>query len=225
MSSWKGYREGNVFTGIIESTGTIVSRQAFGRGLVLEIDTALDLSADAPGDSVSIDGVCLTITEKKGGVFKAVASAETVSRTTLKEARPGTRVNVERALRLGSRLGGHIVLGHVDAVGTVLSRETEGESVRMRVGYDPAFSRYLVSKGSIAVDGVSLTVNEVVPEAFEVNIIPHTAASTSLTGKHTGVRVNLEFDILGKYVENLLKRSGAGGLEALLAQSGFLERK
>lgn len=214
-----------MFTGIIESVGSIVAKRVHGRGFLLEIETGLDLSGDSVGDSVAVDGVCLTVTAKKGSMFSAVASSETVARTTLKDAAVGTRVNVERALKVGSRLGGHIVLGHIDGVGTILSREVAGESIRMKIGYDETFSRYIVSKGSIAVDGVSLTVNEVLPGAFTVNIIPHTQASTFLTGKNAGVRVNLEFDILGKYVENLLKKGGDGPLMNLLVGSGFLERE
>ncbi len=212
-----------MFTGIIESVGRIVSRKASGGGLELEIDTGLDLSADAVGDSVAVDGVCLTITAKKGCVFAAGASAETVSRSTLKDLRPGAKVNIERALTLSARLGGHIVLGHVDTAGTILAKEPAGESLRFRVSFAPSFSRYVVEKGSIAIDGVSLTINEVRPGAFGVNVIPHTARSTSLTLKSAGDRVNLEFDVLGKYVEHLLNKDRDAGLKNLLAQQGFLK--
>lgn len=212
-----------MFTGIIESVGRIVSRRARGRGYEVEIDAGLDLSADAVGDSVAVDGVCLTMTRKKGSVFAADASAETVSRSTLGDMRPGTRVNIERALTLSSRLGGHIVLGHVDTVGRILARDPAGESVRIRVAFDGSFARYVVEKGSIAVDGVSLTVNEVFADSLSVNIIPHTAQSTSLTLKSTGDRVNLEFDVLGKYVENLLNKDKGTSLKDLLAKQGFLK--
>ncbi|HQI80994.1 MAG TPA: riboflavin synthase [Deltaproteobacteria bacterium] len=212
-----------MFTGIIESVGRLVSKRGSGSGFELEIDTGLDLSADAVGDSVAVDGVCLTITAKKGGVFAANASAETVSRSTLKDLRPGAKVNIERALTLSARLGGHIVLGHVDTAGTILAKEPAGESLRFRVSFDTSFSRYVVEKGSIAMDGVSLTVNEVRPGAFGVNVIPHTARSTSLTLKSAGDRVNLEFDVLGKYVEHLLNKDRDAGLKNLLAQQGFLK--
>jgi len=214
-----------VFTGIIEALGEVVSRNPSGGGCLLEIDTGLDLEGDSVGDSVAVDGVCLTITGRAKGLFKAFASAETVSRTTLRDTRPGARVNIERALRMGSRLGGHMVLGHVDTVGAILSRRPDGESVRLKIGHDAGFSRWVVEKGSIAVDGVSLTVNEASGGAFTVNIIPHTAGSTSLTGKQAGVRVNLEFDIIGKYVENLLKKGGVAGVDALLDKAGFLHRE
>ncbi|HVN71180.1 MAG TPA: riboflavin synthase [Desulfomonilia bacterium] len=212
-----------MFTGIIESIGKIISKRAQGRGFELEIDTGIDLTGDAVGDSVSVDGVCLTITRKSGSTFAADASQETVSRSTLGDIRPGAKVNIERSLTLSSRLGGHIVLGHVDTVGKVLMKDLEGESVRLKVGFEKGFTRYVVEKGSIAVDGVSLTINEIFPEAFSVNIIPHTAASTSLTLKTAGVRVNLEFDVLGKYVESLLNKDKGGDLQDLLKKQGFIK--
>ena len=211
-----------MFTGIIESVGKLVSKRVHGLGVEIEVDTVLDLSGDALGDSVAVDGVCLTITKKKGSVFAASASQETISRSTLGDIRVGAKVNIERALTLSSRLGGHIVLGHVDAVGKILKKDPAGESVRMKVGYEKAYAKYVVEKGSIALDGVSLTVNEVFPEAFSVNIIEHTALSTSLTLKTAGVRVNLEFDVLGKYVENLLNKDKGGNLQDLLKKQGFL---
>lgn len=211
-----------MFTGIIESMGKLVSKRAHGLGVEIEIDTGLDLSGDAIGDSVAVDGVCLTITKKKGSVFAASASQETISRSTLGDIRAGARVNIERALTLSSRLGGHIVLGHVDTVGRILQKDPAGESVRMKVGFEKAYAKYVVEKGSIALDGVSLTINELFPEAFSVNIIEHTALSTSLTLKTAGVRVNLEFDVLGKYVENLLNKDKGGNLQDLLKKQGFL---
>jgi riboflavin synthase len=211
-----------MFTGIIESVGKLVSKRVHGLGVEIEIDTGLDLSGDARGDSVAVDGVCLTITKKKGSVFAASASRETISRSTLGDIRAGAKVNIERALTLSSRLGGHIVLGHVDTVGTILQKDPAGESIRMKVGYEKAYAKYVVEKGSIALDGVSLTINEIFPEAFSVNIIEHTALSTSLTLKTAGVRVNLEFDVLGKYVENLLNKDKGGNLQDLLKKQGFL---
>lgn len=214
-----------MFTGIIESVGRIVSKKGMGKGYEIEVDTGFDLSGDAVGDSIAVDGVCLTVTRKMGSVFCANASEETLSRSTLKDMRPGAKVNIERALTLSARLGGHIVLGHVDAVGTVLARDQAGESLRFRVGFEETYAKYVVEKGSVAIDGVSLTVNEVHAGAFTVNVIPHTARSTSLTLKTPGVRVNLEFDVLGKYVENLLKKGRVSSLEPLLSQQGFLKRE
>lgn len=214
-----------MFTGIIESVGRIVSRRPLGQGIEFEIDTGFDLTSDAIGDSVAVDGVCLTITRIKGSIFTADASSETLTRTTLGQMRPGGRVNIERALTLQTRLGGHLVLGHVDTVGTLFRKESKGESISLSVRYDRAFSKYLVEKGSIAIDGVSLTINEVPQDTFTVNIIPHTAVSTSLTLKSSGDRVNLEFDVLGKYVENLLHKDRAGNLEDLLKKQGFFAKE
>lgn len=212
-----------MFTGIIESVGRIVSRRSHGRGFEIEVDSGFDLSAETVGDSIAVDGVCLTITRIRGSMFAAHASAETVSRSTLGEMRPGSQVNIERALTLSSRLGGHIVLGHVDTVGKVLSRDSAGESVRFKVGFDRSYGKYVVEKGSIAIHGVSLTINDVYADALAVNVIPLTAQSTSLTLKSAGDRVNLEFDVLGKYVENLLNKDKGTSLEGLLARKGFLK--
>ncbi len=214
-----------MFTGIIESVGKIVSKQPYGQGVVLKIDTGLDLSGDAIGQSVAVDGVCLTITKMKGSVFSAHASAETISRSTLGDIRPGAKVNIERALTLSSRLGGHFVLGHVDTVGKILQKDPAGESMRIKVGFERAYAKYVIEKGSIAIDGVSLTINDVYQDAFTVNIIEHTAQSTSLTPKSPGDRVNLEFDVLGKYVESLLNKDTGVSLKNLLTEQGFLKRE
>ena len=214
-----------MFTGMIESVGKIVSKQPYGQGVVLKIDTGFDLSGDAIGDSVAVDGVCLTITKMKGSVFSAHASAETISRSTLGDIRPGAKVNIERALTLSSRLGGHIVLGHVDTMGKILQKDPAGESMRIKVGFERAYAKYVIEKGSIAIDGVSLTINDVYQDAFTVNIIEHTAQSTSLTPKSPGDRVNLEFDVLGKYVESLLNKDTGVSLKNLLTEQGFLKRE
>ena len=214
-----------MFTGIIESIGRIVSKRAQGRGIELEIEPGLDLSGDKIGDSVAVDGVCLTITRMTGSIFFATASSETITRSTLGKSKAGGKVNIERALTLQTRLGGHIVLGHVDTVGTLLQKERVGESILLKVSFDKAFSKYVVEKGSIAIDGVSLTVNDVYPDSFTVNIIPLTAVSTSLTLKSPGDRVNLEFDVIGKYVENLMRKDKAGNLEDLLKKQGFYAKE
>jgi riboflavin synthase len=214
-----------MFTGMIESVGKIVSKQPYGQGVVLKIDTGLDLSGDAIGHSVAVDGVCLTITKMKGSVFSAHASAETISRSTLGDIRPGAKVNIERALTLSSRLGGHFVLGHVDTMGKILQKDPAGESMRIKVGFERAYAKYVIEKGSIAIDGVSLTINDVYQDAFTVNIIEYTAQSTSLTPKSAGDRVNLEFDVLGKYVESLLNKDTGVSLKNLLTEQGFLKRE
>ena len=209
-----------MFTGIVESVGEIVALRPYERGVILEIESNLDLAGDGIGDS--FNGVCRTMTARRGSVLEATASAETVKRSTLGAARPGTRVNLERALTLSTRLGGHLVLGHVDTVALVREKTLLGESVRYGFQLDQAFSRFVIEKGSIAVDGVSLTVNEITREAFTVNIIPHTLASTALTLRGVGDRVNLEFDVIGKYVERLLKPGNQDSLENLLKKQGFI---
>ncbi len=214
-----------MFTGIIESVGKILSKETHGQGVVLKIDTGLDLSGDAIGESVAVDGVCLTITKMQGSVFYAHASAETITRSTLGDIRPGAGVNIERALTLSSRLGGHIVLGHVDTVGKILQKDLAGESMRIKVGFDRTYAKYVIEKGSVAIDGVSLTINDVYKDALIVNIIEHTAQSTSLTPKSPGDRVNLEFDVLGKYVESLLIKGTGTSLKDLLTEQGFLKRE
>ncbi|HOO45419.1 MAG TPA: riboflavin synthase [Deltaproteobacteria bacterium] len=211
-----------MFTGLIESVGQVKGIRPFEKGFEIDIDAGLDLSGDAVGDSIAVDGVCLTATRISKGSFTATASAETVSRSTLGRLKPGSKVNIERAMTLNSRLGGHLVLGHVDTVGTIASTAKLGESIRLKVQYDKAFSRYIIEKGSIAVDGISLTVNRLYPDAFEVNIIPHTAETVSLTLKGPGDRVNLEFDVIGKYVERLLNREENTNLEELLKEQGFI---
>lgn len=211
-----------MFTGIIESIGTIKSIRSFLQGYELSIDAGIDLSRDSVGDSIAVDGVCLTATSIEGKHFTAAASAETVSRSTLGGLKQGAKVNLERALTLSSRLGGHIVQGHVDCVGTVLQKADVGESLRVSIRYDRKFSKYLVEKGSIAVDGISLTINRVEGDVFEVNIIPHTARSVTLTLKGPGDRVNLEFDVIGKYVERLLNRENDASLDALLKKQGYI---
>lgn len=211
-----------MFTGIIESVGAVVSVRPYQQGYELYVEAGMDLSADRTGDSIAVDGICLTATSINGTRFVATASAETVSRSTLSALKPGSKVNLERALTLSTRLGGHLVLGHVDAVGTIRRRDSVGESIRIGIQYDKRFSRYLIEKGSIAIDGISLTVNELSGDVFEVNVIPFTARSVSLTLKKPGDRVNLEFDVIGKYVERLLSRESSTSLEELLKKQGYL---
>lgn len=211
-----------MFTGIIESLGTVKSIRPLKQGYELSIDSGIDLSNDKVGDSIAVDGVCLTATAIEGKRFTAAASGETVSRSTLGDLKPGARVNLERALTLSSRLGGHIVQGHVDCVGTIVRKAHAGESLRVSIRYDRKFSKYLIEKGSITVDGISLTVNSIEGDVFTVNIIPHTARSVTLTLRGPGDRVNLEFDVIGKYVERLLSREDDTSLESLLKKQGYV---
>jgi riboflavin synthase len=182
-----------MFTGLVREVGRVVS---FNDGrLVVECETSA-----AVGDSVSVDGICLTVTDVGEGTLAFHVVPETLSRT-----KPfGERVNVEPALRAGDQLGGHYVQGHVDGVGTVTAVEPEGEGVRLTIDSDEDVCRYCIEKGSIAVDGVSLTIAAVADGGFEIALVPHTLAKTTLSTLRPGDRVNLEVDVLGKYVERLL---------------------
>jgi riboflavin synthase len=194
-----------MFTGLVEDVGTIVRADRRSDALVVVVRPgALPTAELTLGESVSHDGVCLTVTDISGGTYTVLAGAETLARTTLSELRTGSRVNLERALRAGDRLGGHMVAGHVDATGEIASRRDLGANIVYNVRAVPAVLRYVVEKGSIAIDGISLTVNRVDADGFDVAIIPHTSAKTTLTDKPAGRRVNLEVDLIGKYVEKLL---------------------
>jgi riboflavin synthase len=211
-----------MFTGIIEALGTLKAIRPGGTDVELDIDAGFDLSQDQLGDSIAVSGVCLTVTRKAGTVFPARPSAETLKRTILGELKPGAKVHVERALTLCSRLGGHLVQGHVDTVATVVGRQQVGGSLRLKFNLENQYQKYVIEKGSIAVSGVSLTVNAIDANSFEVNLIPHTADCTSLTLLKPGDRVNLEFDVIGKYVEKLLRPGSNASLETLLKNQGFM---
>jgi riboflavin synthase len=196
-----------VFTGLVEDTGSIASVAARDGGKILSIRTKIPLSEVAIGDSISVDGACLTAETLRGDVFTVVAGRETLARTTLGDARVGRKVHLERALRMGDRLGGHLVQGHVDGVGTVRSSSVQGESQVVWVDVPAELARYIAEKGSVCVDGVSLTVNEVARASFRVNLIPHTTKVTHLGDIRAGKKVNVEVDVLAKYVERLLSGS------------------
>jgi riboflavin synthase len=159
-----------------------------------------------PGDSICVDGVCLTLTEISEGSFTMDVSGETISRSTLSLVRQGHEVNLERALRFTDRLGGHLVSGHVDGVGEIMKKEPEQRSWFFRIGIDKQLSRYTIEKGSIAVDGISLTINRCEDRFFEVNIIPQTGMQTTILKKKVGDLVNIETDLIGKYVEKFFSR-------------------
>ncbi|MBR5997892.1 MAG: riboflavin synthase [Deltaproteobacteria bacterium] len=223
-----------MFTGLIEDVGEIraVRRQA--GGLVLTVRTALPLSEIRLGDSVAVNGVCLTVTALHEDAFDADVSPETRSCTTFDELVVHTPVNLERALRLGDRLGGHLVYGHVDGVARLASRHTDGNAIRMAFQLAPSLGRYLVPKGSVAIDGISLTVNTVSPDGFAIAVIPHTLEKTTLRQRKIGDRVNIEVDIFARFAERLLagadesapvrEKTPAGSplTEAFLAGHGFL---
>ena len=197
-----------MFTGIIVATGRLVSTSARGGDLELGIDApALDLSRIAVGDSVSVQGVCLTVTRLAGSVFRADVSRETLAKTTLGALQAGARLNLEPSLRAGDALGGHLVSGHVDAVGRLTDLSEDARSRRMSFELPEALMRYVAPKGSICIDGVSLTVNEVSDRGFDVNIIPHTAEVTTLGGLRPGDRVNIEIDVIARYLERLMSKT------------------
>jgi riboflavin synthase len=193
-----------MFTGLVEDVGTVLRADRRSDALVLVIRPSFAVSELALGESIAHDGVCLTVTERGDGSFTVLAGAETLKRTTLGEVRVGSKLNLERALRVGDRLGGHMVAGHVDTVATIAARQDRGANLIITFAADRATLRYVVEKGSIAVDGISLTVNRVDAAGFDVALIPHTASATALPTKPVGARVNLEVDLIGKYVEKLL---------------------
>lgn len=222
-----------MFTGIIEAVGEIADKRMIGGDMRLYVRTGtLDLADVKLGDSIATNGVCLTAVELPGDGFVADVSLETLAHSRFEELEPGAAVNLEKALRPDSRLGGHIVTGHVDAVGTVVERADDARSVRIKVRMPASIARYVAAKGSITVDGVSLTVNSLDDDCFWLNIVPHTAQETIIDRYNAGCRVHLEVDIIARYLERLIGASTpqaqddqAGGLTlAMLAQHGFMRR-
>jgi riboflavin synthase len=194
-----------VFTGLVEDVGRIAALTRQEDAVVLRIATqTIDAAQLALGESVACDGCCLTVTERKPGEFQVLAGPETLARTTVGRFEVGTRVNLERAMLATARFGGHIVAGHVDGLGEIASKKAIGPAVEVVFRTPPELLRYVVEKGSICVDGISLTVNRVDSYSFAVGLIPHTLENTSLGDKAVGASVNLEVDIVGKYVEKLL---------------------
>ena len=205
-----------MFTGIIEAVGTVTALEPRGGDVRLSIDGGdLDLSAVAVGDSIAVNGCCLTVVQLREGVFSSDVSRESLGLTTLGKLERGGRVNLERALTLSKPLGGHLVTGHVDGIGRLESRADDARSVRFRFRAPDTLARYLARKGSICVDGVSLTVNEVDGAVFGVNIVPHTLAATGFDAYRPGSRVNLEVDIVARYLERLVSEPGGISRERL----------
>jgi riboflavin synthase len=191
-----------MFTGIVQDIGTLIERRSVHGDLQLRIRTqALNLHAVAIGDSICVHGVCLTVTELRDSVFAVDVSQETLSLTTIGEWQAGTRVNLEPALRVGDALGGHFVAGHIDGVAEIVRVHDDARSMRIDVAPPALLRPYFARKGSVALDGVSLTVNEVGAERFGVNLIPHTQTATTLGALQSGSRVNLEIDPIARYLE------------------------
>ncbi|MFP7754865.1 riboflavin synthase [Thermodesulfobacteriota bacterium B35] len=220
-----------MFTGIIQGRGTVVEKRPAGGGMVFRIEAGFDLTDPEEGESIAVNGACLTARDIAGNRFFVDVSPESLSRTGLGRLEVGSRVNLERALRLSDRLGGHLVSGHVDCQGTVEERRAVGEYTLFTFSLDPGLARYVIEKGSVTINGVSLTVNSCQGARFSVSIIPHTLAVTTLGELHAGDRVNIEVDIIGKYVEKLLAEqpgpgpAGSGINPAFLAEHGFLDGK
>lgn len=216
-----------MFTGLIEEVGTVRSIQPGTRSATITIAASAVLDGTRVGDSIAVSGVCLTVCSLDDARFAADAMPETLQRSTLGALRPGSPVNLERALRLSDRLGGHIVSGHIDGTGTIRSMTRDDNAVRISIAAQPAVLRYVVEKGSVALDGISLTVTAVDSAAFEVSVIPHTFDNTDLSKKRAGDMLNIECDIIGKYVEKLAAPVEAAGCEgagitmAFLAENGF----
>jgi riboflavin synthase len=201
-----------MFTGLVQAVGSISASDARGGDRRLRIDTGgLGIADLQLGESVAVNGVCLTVVATDGAHFEADASNETLALTTLGGLAPGAPVNLERALLPTTRLGGHLVAGHVDGVGQVLAIADDGRSQRWRFRAPAPLLRYVASKGSICVDGVSLTVNAVDSEGFEVNLVPHTIANTAFAGTAIGAPVNLEVDLIARYAERLLQGANPNG--------------
>ncbi|HEY4555900.1 MAG TPA: riboflavin synthase [Lysobacter sp.] len=201
-----------MFTGIIEGVGAIASIEPRGGDARLHIDVGtLAFDEVRLGESIAVNGVCLTVVEFDAGSFQADASTETLTLTTLGRLAHGAPVNLERAMRPSDRLGGHLVSGHVDGLGAVVSVHDDARAQRWRFAAPPTLLRYIAKKGSICVDGVSLTVNEVDDDGFEVALVPHTVAHTAFSATRPGDAVNLEIDLVARYVERLLAGRAAAG--------------
>lgn len=219
-----------MFTGIIEGLGAITFVRPAGQGKRLAIAAAFDLTGTKVGDSISVSGACLTAVSISGRQFEVDVSPETLAKTTLGAVRVGERVNLERALRLSDRIDGHLVSGHTDGTGVIDSKEMLGNALIVTVAVAEELTHYMIAKGSVAVDGVSLTINHLDPGRFTVSIIPHTAGLTTIGFKQRGERVNIEVDLIGKYVEKFLsaqqgrRTNPAGGVSMeLLAKAGYIK--
>lgn len=215
-----------MFTGIVNEVGTLLGIHRGANSAVLTIGATTILEDVKLGDSIAVNGVCLTVTSFTPSQFTADVMHETLNRSSLGSLRPGSPVNLERAMRADGRFDGHIVAGHIDGTGTIASIRRDDNAIRYTIRTTPAILRYIIEKGSIAIDGISLTVTEVTRETFSVSVIPHTASCTNLAQRRIGDTVNLENDCIGKYVERLLTTPNTANQESnitleFLARNGF----
>ena len=210
-----------MFTGIVEELGQVKALSLRGNSGTLTVKAKKVLEGTKIGDSIAVNGVCLTVTNMKNNEFSADVMAETVRRSSLGALQDGSYVNLERAMAADGRFGGHIVAGHIDGTGTIRSMQPEGNAVLVTISAAPELLRYVVEKGSIAIDGISLTVAKVSHTDFTVSLIPHTGEETTLLKHRSGEIVNLETDIIGKYVEKLIQPKSGGVTMELLQQNGF----
>lgn len=214
-----------MFTGIIEAVGSVKSIEKKGASGRIKVDAGLDLTGVSIGDSIAVSGACLTVVAVTKAGFDADVSAETLRTTTLGALAPGSPVNIERALTLSKPLGGHLVSGHVDGTGVIVSAVRKDAYVDIEIGCPVELMAQLVKKGSVAVDGISLTVADIQTGSFSVAVIPHTVAKTTLKTLTPGARVNIETDIIGKYLLRFLAKGQGGGItEGFLAEHGFLKK-
>ena len=211
-----------MFTGIIQGLGTLFEKRPAGGGMIFGLDADFQITDPEEGESIAVNGACLTARNIKGNRFYVDVSPESLARTGLGGLQTGNRVNLERALRLSDRLGGHLVSGHVDTQGQVEQRRSMGDFTLFTFSLDPVLTKYVIEKGSITINGVSLTVNTCERKRFSVSIIPHTLAVTTLGLLREGDRVNIEVDMIGKYVEKLLADKSPGDGQQSRINAGFL---
>ncbi|MEA1980362.1 MAG: riboflavin synthase [candidate division Zixibacteria bacterium] len=211
-----------MFTGLIETTGKIININKRDNYIVLSIKSNLDYSQMNIGDSIACDGACLTVVSKDKDIFTVDASQETIDKTILKNYKANDKINLEQALKVGDRMGGHFVSGHIDITGNVDYIRKDGDSLELAVNYNSDFDKYVIAKGSIAINGISLTINNCKSGWLNVNLIPHTISKTTLVDLKSGSPVNLEFDMIGKYILNIVQSGKAEKLtKEKLLKSGW----